>query len=338
MKPVYFPYTYVPQWVAQALAACFQHFIVYWPSSKIVTHAMQPWVEANVMEVHLPVQIDDQAVKRAVADFRSFAGMYQNSKEIKAAAFLRHLGAVPFFDDTTVSQIVGDVKRNTQSETNDKNRDAILCAQVFLLFAHEFDQQRAELNEQLGIYDRRSQELIKNLRGLDPIDSSITGPGAEIKTDDSAEYMALGRLQAWARLFMEDPVDTGLFVTSSPSVFNHLIESQPDAQKIMQSAKLPSVPPEDDAFITRRDGFLKQIQKLIKTDRWEPGQGPADTPRPEPTGIDTALTLYRLPGRSSGDLFASILETPARHEIKSHLSERSKHILLGLIERQSSVP
>ena len=335
MKPVYFPYTYVSRWVAQALAACFQHFVVYWPSSTKVPHEMQPWVEANVMEVRLPVQADDQAIKRVVEDFRSFASLHQSSKQIKTAAFLRHLGSVPFFDETAVSQILWDVKKNIKSETKDKNFDPMFCAQVFLHFAQEFDRQGDELSQELGIYDQRSRELIKNLRGLDEIDSSAAAPAVDIKADNTAEYMALDRLQAWARLFLEDPVGSGLFVTSSPSVFNHLIEGQPAAEKIIQSAELPAVPPEEDAFITWRDGFLKQIQQLIETSGSTPPDGFADIPRVETVGVNVALTLYRLPGRSSRDLFASILETQSSHKIKSHLSLKSKNTLLGFVERQS---
>lgn len=335
MSPIYFPYTYVPQWVARALAACFRHFIVYWPSGIKMPHEMQSWVEANVMEVHVPMQLNDRAIKRVVEDFRSFARLHQNSKEIKTAAFLRQLEAMPFFNQTAVSQIVSDVKKNIKSETNNKDIDAIFWAQVFLHFAQEFDRQRDELSRQLGVYDRRSQELIKSLRGPDAIDRSVTEATAEINTDDSGEYMALDRLQAWARLFLEDPIDSGFFVTSSQSVFNHLIESQSDAEKIIQSAKLPAISPEDDASIAGRDDFLKQVQQVIKTNDWQHGHGATDIPRTEAASVDVALTVYRLPGRSSEDLFASILETQARHPIKSRVSMKSKNTLLGLVERQS---
>jgi hypothetical protein len=56
MKPIYFPFTYVPRWVAETLAACFKQFTVYQPSGRKLPAEMQPWVEANVMEVRLPVQ------------------------------------------------------------------------------------------------------------------------------------------------------------------------------------------------------------------------------------------------------------------------------------------
>lgn len=339
MKAVYFPYTYVPRWVAQALAACFQHFVVYRPTSTKVPQAMEAWVEADVMEVRLPAQIEDQALKRVVQDFRSFASLHQNSEEIKTAALLRQLGSVPFFDETAVSQIIWDVKKNSKSQTNDRNFDPLFGAQVFLYFAQEFDQQHDELSRELGIYDQRSQALFKNLRGPDEIDSSSTRPAAAIKVDDPGEHMALDRLQAWARLFMEDPVDSGLLVTSSQSVFNHLMERQAGVEKIIQLAELPTVPPRDSAVIAWRNEFLKQIQDLIENGGSQPGHGLADFPSAETGGIHVALTLCRLRGRSSRDLFASLIpENQSSDKIRSRLSGKSKNILLGFLERRSSDP
>ena len=338
MKPIYFPYTYVPHWVAQALATCFQHFIVYCPSGTKVPDEMLPWVEANVMEIRLPVQIDNHAIKRVIEDYRSFASLHQNSKEMKTAAFSRRQGSVPFFDEMAVSRIVSEVKKNIKSQTNNQNLDSLFVEQVFLHFAQEFDRQQDELSQELGFHDQRSRELIKNLRGPDEIDSLALGPAAEIKVDDPAEYMTLDRLQAWFGLFMADPVDSGLFVTNSQTVFNHLIEGQPAAEKIIQSAELPAVPSQDGAFITWRDKFFKRIQYLIETEGSEPEDGLDDIPRNETVGINIALTLYRLPGQSPRDLFAPILGTQSGHIIKSHPSMKSKNALLGYFERRSFKP
>jgi hypothetical protein len=334
MKPVYFPYTYVPRWVAQTLAACFQHFIVYWPPGTKVPHEMQPWVDAQVMELRSPVQADDQTLKRVVEDFRSFASLYRDSKEIRTAAFLRPPGSVPFFDETAVSQLVCDLRKNIQSETNEKNLNPLFCAQVFLNFALEFDRQHDALSQELGIYEQRSQELVKNLRGPGEIDSATTGAAAEIEVDDAGDYMAQDRLQAWVRVFMEDPVDSGLVVTSNRSVFNHLIETQ-TAEKIIQSAELTAVPSAGGASISWRKGFLKQIHRLLQSGGAEPEPGLADIPRPAATGSSVALTLYLLAGLSSRDLFASVLKTASSDKLKHHSSVKSKNTLLGFIERRS---
>jgi hypothetical protein len=335
MKPVYFPHTYVSQWVAQALAACFEQFIVYYPAGTKVPHQMQSWVDANVMEIRLPMQIDEQTIKRVVEDYRSFAMLHRNSQEIKTAAFLRQQEPVPFFNEMAVSRILAEVKKSIESETSDKDLDALFCAHVFLHFAQEFDRQRDELSQELGINEQLSQELIKNLRGPDEIDMVATGSAAEIKVDEPGEYMALDRLKAWVRLFMADPVDSGLFVTSSQSVFNHLIESRADAEKIIQSAELPGVPPEDGAFSTWRNGFLKQIQQVIEIGCWESEHDLPDIPRSATTGINVVLTLYQLRGASWRDLFVPILGTQSNHITQSQLSLKSKNTLFGFVEPKS---
>ena len=335
MKPIYFPYTYVHQWVAQALATCFKHFMVCVPAGANVPHEMRTWVDSKVMEIRSPLQIDEQAIKRVVEDYRSFARLHKSSKEIKTTAVLRQQESVPFFDEMAVSQIVSEVKKNIESETSNKEFDALFCAQVFLHFAHEFDRQRDELSQGLGTCDQRSQELIKSLRGPDAIELLASAHAAEIKVDESGEYMALDRLKAWVRLFMADPVDSGLFVTSSQSVFNHLLESQPDAEKIIESAELPAVRPEDGAFMTWRDSFLKQIQELIETVGSEPAHDLSNIPRFATGGHNVALTLYRLPARSWRDLFAPTLGTQSNHITQSQLMLRSKNIMFGFFERQS---
>jgi hypothetical protein len=332
MKPVYFPHTYVPQWVARALAACFQHFIVYWPQGTRMPQEMQSWIEANVMEVRSPVRIDDHALKRVIEDFRSFAGLYRNTQEMRTAAFSRPPGSVPFFDETAVSQVVGDLKKSLQSEGDENNRNPLFGAQVFLNFAQEFDRQQEALSQELGIYRQRSQELIKNLRGPGEVESAAAEPSAEIEVDDAGDYMALDRLQAWVRVFMEDPVDSGLLVTSNRSVFNHLIETRSAAEKIIQSA---AVPPEGDASVAWREEFLKPIHQLLESGGAQSGPGPADVPRLAAAGSSAALTLYLVPGLSSRDLLASVLATASGAGIKPRPSEKSKNTLLGFLERRS---
>ena len=58
IKPIYFPFTYVPEWVAEALAVCFGRFTVYQPSGRKPPPEMQTWIDANVMEVRVPVQTE----------------------------------------------------------------------------------------------------------------------------------------------------------------------------------------------------------------------------------------------------------------------------------------
>jgi hypothetical protein len=334
MKPIYFPYTYVPQGVAQALAACFQRFIVYQPSGKKVPDEMQPWVEANLMEVRVPDPTDDQAIEKVVKDFRSFASLHNDSKNLKTAAFLGQYSAIPFFSETSTSRIVSDVKKGGSSDSAGTGSDPLFCARVFLGFAQDFDRQGDELNQGLGVHEQQSFELLKTLKGETEIDSAANPLGAASKVDDPAEYMALARLQSWTLLFQNDPVGSGLFVTSSKSVFNQLMAQLPAFEKILQSAGLPAVEVKDKAFNSWRDSFLKHLTRLVET-HWSASKDiGVDLPLNSAGGTNVTLTLYLVPGQIPWDFFARYLEARQLPKKQPNQKAKFKNTLVGLVECQ----
>ena len=138
IKPIYFPFTYVPHGVAQALAACFRRFIVYQPTGKKVPDEMQPWVEADVMEVRVPDHTDDHAIEKVVKDFRSFASLHYDSKNLKTAAFLGKQYSVPFFGETATSRIVSDLKKRQIVRFRGHAFGSILLCQSFSWFCAGF--------------------------------------------------------------------------------------------------------------------------------------------------------------------------------------------------------
>ena len=135
MKPIYFPFTYVPQWVAETLAALFKRFTVYQPSGRKLPSEMQPWIEANVMQVRVPVQTKDEILAKVAKEFRSFAGLHNESKNLKTAAFWGQQGAIPHFAESAVSRIISDVKKSSRSASAEADFDPLFSAQVFLDFA-----------------------------------------------------------------------------------------------------------------------------------------------------------------------------------------------------------
>ena len=334
MKPIYFPFTYVPQGVAQALAACFQGFIVYQPSGKKVPGEMQPWVDANLVEVRVPDQTDDQAIEKVVKDFRSFASLHNDSGNLKTAAFLGQHSAVPFFNETSTSRIVSDLKKGVSTDSAERGSDPLFWARVFLGFAQDFDRQGAELNRGLGVHARQSCALLKTLKGETEIDSGANPLGAESKVDDPGEYMALARLQSWALLFQNDPVGSGLFVTSSKSVFNQLTAKLPAFEKILQSAGLPAVEIKDRTFNAWRDSFLKHLNRLAETHWSESNDTGIDLSFDSLGGTNVRFTLYLVPGQIPWDFFAQYLEARQLPEKQPDQKAKFKNTLVGLVECQ----
>ena len=334
IKPIYFPFTYVPQGVAQALAACFQHFIVYQPSGKKVPDEMQLWVAANRMEVRVPDQTDDQAIEKVVKDFRSFASLHNDSRNLKTAAFLGQLSGIPFFSETSTSRIVSDLKKGGPPDSAETGSDPLFCARIFLGFAQDFDRQGDELNRGLGVHEQQSFELLKTLKGETETDSAANPLGTESRVDDPGEYMALARLQSWALLFQNDPIGSGLFVTSSKSVFNQLMAKLPAFEKILQSARLPAVEIKDKAFNSWRDSFLKHLTRLVET-HWSASPDiSTDLPLNSAGGTNVMLTLYLVPGQIPWDFFAQYLEARELPKKLPNQKAKFKNTLIGLVECQ----
>ena len=112
MKPVYFPFTYVPQWVAEIFTACFKQFIVYQPSGKELPEVMRSWAEKNVMDICVPVRTEDDRLAEMTKDFRAFASLHGGSKNLKTAAILGQQYGVPFFEESAASRIISDMKKS----------------------------------------------------------------------------------------------------------------------------------------------------------------------------------------------------------------------------------
>ena len=333
IKPIYFPHTYVPQWVAETLAACFKRFTVYQPSGRKLPSEMQPWVEANVMEIRVPVQTEDETLSKIAKEFQVFAGLHDDSKNLKTAVYWGQQGAIPCFGESAVSRIISDVKKSGQPASAEADCDAVFSAQVFLDFAQEFDRQSAELNRSLGVNGEHSRDLLKEIGGGEKNDLPASPLSAEIKVEDPGEYMALDRLQAWLRLFMIDPVDSGFLVTSSPAVFNHLIENLTVAQKVIQSLKLPGMEATDDAVISWVDSFLKQMKQLVEK-RGDIDEGIfGEIPLPQGQRSNVRLTLYRVSDQGPADIFSRIFEDLITDTFKSDQSAEAGNTLIGFIDQ-----
>jgi hypothetical protein len=333
MKPIYFPFTYVPQWVAQALAAGFKQFVVYQPSGRKLPSTMQSWIEANVMEVRVPVQTEDDALARIAKEFQAFVSLHDDSKNLKTTVFRGRQGTIPCFGESAVSKIISDLKKSSRTASAEADFDPLFRAQVFLDFAQEFDRQSDELNRDLGFNERLSRQLLKEINGEKEDGLPATPLNAEIRIEDPAEYMAQDRLRAWLRLFMIDPVDSGLFMTSSPAIFNHLIENLPAALKVIQSESLPVIDPKDDSAILWRDAFLKQVQALIEK-RGAAAKLPfADLSLPQDRRSNIKLTLYLVAGQGVTDIFARIFDDQNAEPFRHHQNDEATNTLIGLISR-----
>ncbi|MGD9236144.1 MAG: hypothetical protein PVF09_05685 [Desulfobacterales bacterium] len=333
IQPIYFPFTYVPRWVAEILVAGFQHLYVYQPSGKDLPAEMQIWVQKNAMKVCVPVSAEEQNFTEIVKAFQQFARLHADVRDLKSAAFWNQQGATPFFDETSASQIVADLKKGQKPDTGLADSEALLRARVFLEFAQEFDRQNAELQQELQDTDRRSEELLKHLSGQKNNESDFTRLTADIKLDDPGDYMPQDRLQAWIRLFLEKPIDSGFLVTGSPTIFYSLIENRVPNGKLFELKGLPTLTLNDDVLMAWRETACLQIKNGIESESSFAANAFARLPTLPEHAARFKLTLCRLPGCTPTQLFTRFLNLPNGEKNKFNQMPDIKNTLIGLLER-----
>jgi hypothetical protein len=319
--------------VAEILTAGFQRFFVYQPSDKGLPAEMNTWVEKNALKVCVPVPAGDKRFTEVVRAFQQFARLHAHGRDFKSAAFWNQHNAVPFFDETSTSQIVADVKKGHKPYTRLAHPEALLRARVFLEFAQNFDRQNDELQQELNATDRRSKELLKNLSGQKDSEPALTRLTAEIKFDDPGQYMLQDRLQAWARLFLEKPIESGFLVTSSAVVFDSLVGTLVPNEKLFEFKELPTLVSNDEQLMAWRETVYFQIKNGIETEGPFSEEAFARMPPLPKDAAHFNLTLYRMPGCTPSQLFKRFFKLSNDDENSDHQTPDVQNTLLGLIER-----
>jgi hypothetical protein len=229
MKPIYFPFTYIPDPVAEAVAACFGPFIVYRPCSGNVPDPMQRWAGQGVLELRAPAADEDRDLTAIVKGYLDWADLHLPHAGVKTADLKSRLGGLPFFDDSASSKILADIKGRIRGRSSAEIIDPTQAARIFLCLAEEFDRQNHEAACELDRCHQKNLDLIRKLKMEEDGLAVEPQPQPEILAD----YMVSDRIQAWSRLFVQDPAASGLFVTHSPAVMAHLLDSTPTAVRIM---------------------------------------------------------------------------------------------------------
>ena len=140
MKPIFFPYTYISNPVAEAVAACFGRFTVSQPLSGKLPLSMQSLVDKGVIDIRIPVKGDDRELESAAENYLNWANLNIGGSSFKSASLKTLKASAPLLDASLSSQIVADVKKQMNRSATDKLSDPVLAARIFLYFAQEFDQ------------------------------------------------------------------------------------------------------------------------------------------------------------------------------------------------------
>ena len=295
MKPICFPSTYVPDCVAQALAACFGQFIVYQPSAGKVPEQMLAWVERGVLDIRVPVTEDQNEFEAVVKNYLNWADLHFDGSGQKPPFLQTWKNSIPFFDTSSSSQVVADIKTLHHGKTTSSAPEPLLAARLFLYFAQEFDRQNQEVVQDLK---RHRQQEIELIRRLKMEDDSLTAQFQKKdvqKPDESADYLVLDRLRAWSQIFLTDTAISGIFITHTPAVLQELLNYSPTAQKLFSIESVPTGMALTDQLAAWREQLVLDLAHIVEHKWSQATPGLSKQPSFRVAEKTVSLSVYLVP-------------------------------------------
>ena len=332
MKPICFPSTCIPDFVSQALTACFGQFVVYQPVAGKIPVQMRPWVEKGVLDIRVPVTGDQNQLETLVKNYLSWADLNFDGSGLKPPLLQTWKDAIPFFKASSTSRLVADIKEQLHGKPVSNALDPLLAARLFLYFAQEFDRQNQEVALDLERHRQKEAELIRRLKMED--DSLAAGfqKADQQKPNDSADYMVLDRLRAWTRLLLKDTDISGIFISHNPTVLQELLDQTPTAEKLLFFESIPISMPMTEKLTPWREQLLSALSHIVEN-KWSPTTGRLpDQPSCAVSEKSVSLRIYLIPDQTPRDFFSHCTQIQPVDGDVCCAGGKFKNTLIGLIE------
>ena len=333
MRPTYFPYTYISNPVAEAVAACFGRFTVYQPLADKLPLPMQFWVNKRVIDIRIPVRGDNKKLAAAAENYLNWANLHTGSSSINPASLKTLKASAPLLDAFRSSQIVADVKKRINGTSTDKSSDPVIASRIFLYFAQQFDQQSQELDHVLEEFRKKEQDLIQDLKMDEDARAAEfkkePGPMPDVNTD----YLIASRLEAWTRILLSDREPSGLFVTHSTAVLEQLLDSTPTAEIILDLEAIPRLTATTAELASWQEKLMSYLSDVVEN-KWPAASGKKaegfDIPAAENT---VSLKIYLVPDQNAPQFFCRSAGIQGPESDLTRLTAGGRNTLLGLVER-----
>ena len=328
MKPTYFPFTYISEPVLEALSAFFKQIIVYQPSSLNIPESMQKSANSSLLEIRIPAKGDENKIDNILKDYKSWANIHKGSE---LAFFKTKPDMIPFFGDSSTSQIKADIKKKRQKYQVEKKQDFLLNAKIFLHLAQEFDMQNWEINKDLLILEEKTLNLIDNLKGDDELSFKENDKEKALKIDCQSDYMTSDRIIAWTHLLQNDQDVSDIFITNSRSAIEYLLDKTPETKIMLNIDSILLTNSTDKKKEKWQESLMERLESLQEKSLPASGDIKIKSPFDKDDGKKVSLTLYLVPGESPYKFFTRSAwhKTPAEGINKE---ARFNNTLIGFIE------
>lgn len=341
MRSIYFPFTYISNQVAHALHACFGKTIVYQPSKMYISEEIQKLTEQGVLDIRISGKLENKDEKNLLAilkEYDAWGNLHQGGRGTQLDFFKAMRNKIPFFDDTSASQIKADIKDITGENPVRKKPDPVFNARIFLSIAQNFDMQNDKIDQDMASLETARMDLIKNLRAEDEISPVVPGYQDAFKTGNLADsdHMIPERIEAWTLLMGCDPMQredemSGLFVTNSQQTMDYVLEKTPETEKILSIDAVPMV----ENSIEKSAKWSNDLMKYLKNAAESPMPLNCDHFAAFPENLKfekkVSLSIYLVPGVSPLEYFSRFSRFDSALSGITKVRVKLKNTLIGQI-------
>ena len=332
MKPIYFPYTYISNSVAEAVASSFGCFTVYQPLADNLPLPMQPWVDKGVIDIRIPVKGDTKELISAAENFQNWASLNVGNASVNPASLKTFKATASPLGASLSSQIVAEVKKQINRSATDKSSDPVLAARIFLYFAQAFDQQSRELDHVLEESQKKEQDLIRDLKMEDDALAAEFKKEPGHMPDVNTDYLIAGRLEAWTRILFEDEQPPELFVTHSQAVLEQLLDSAPTAEKILDFEAIPRLTTATIELAPWQEQLMLYLADIARK-KINVASGAKAEAFDIPTVNDSvSLKIYLVPDQNCSQFFCRAAGIKNLESDRTCPTAGGRNTLLGLVE------
>jgi len=326
MTPILFPYTFIDSDTMDRLNRYFESIAIFQPTSRFVPDVLSREAKRGRISIQVPVDNETERLSSQLRSHRSW-GDFVGVNSMKGMGLKPE--EIPFFDESATHRIHQDIQNiaDGQMPVHKKGVD-LFNSRLFLLLAQQFDEQSADIENQMNRATTLEAQMFQSLTG-----SPERSAGKSTPSDDRYGYLSFhlkARIIHWCRLACEAAVDEALWITPSRAAFDEWVGDRfaPVFVCRIEAGRHQGAP-----LLNPESQYHRRLKSLIHSP-WSGHLDPEWFPDQESADEDdmTRLCIYLLPGVSTPRLMVQTLEIEDNTEDKGSAAE-GHNSLIGVLER-----
>ncbi len=228
MQPIFLPFTYMTNDLADCIYKLFGTTIIYQPGGVPIPSELKALSAKGIIEIRIPAKIaDNDTLAALIQDFDNWATCQGDRMKMDTKALGQILRTVPFYDENSIHRIRTELSHRRQGKSIEPQKDPIFAARLFLALAQQHDIHQLDLEKDLDSVAIMEKGMFEHLAGnvtADPSHKQVKPTMGE----GSKAFMISQRIEAWSTLYGADKGIAELFLTDSRAVIDHLCDTADD--------------------------------------------------------------------------------------------------------------